>query len=197
MRTLTLLIALVISLGMAGCSPRPIPTAARATAPPPGMAIVNIHFDWGNNKLDWSIHNEKAEFLFFLAPRSVHQVVVTPGVHNFFACEKNFGMATLHAAVRVQASAGKIYDVNVATKGAGGCWLRPMRPSDKKYSIMMKRSLELAVVGTADRSLPDNQAREAKMAPRIASELKKIEEMFAKDPSITSEVFMTDADARP
>ena len=200
MRSLVLIIALILSLGLIGCSKeRQIPTVTKASAPPPGMAIVNIHYTHGNNRLDWSVHNEKGEFLFFLAPESVHQVVVAPGERGFYVFERVFGGAAyFHSGGRLTVAAGKIYDIEALPSWTGGCKLNPISPKDKDYNERIIRGDKLAHVGVADRAIPDNAAREKLAAARIGRIEEELHRALEKNPDVKKEWrWMDESECRP
>ena len=187
--------ALVV-LTLVGCgNPRHVVASARIDVPPPGKALVNFVYDYGTEK-DQCIVNEKGEIVFLVAPHTVHQVVIDPGVHDFFIMSPLGGMVFnapgIDSMIRIHASAGRIYDASMSVTFTNYTFAFPAHPGTKLHKETLALTKSLQSVGPLDRSIPDIIKRENKYQPLV----RKIQKSFQDNPDVKPELQMKESESR-
>ena len=171
---IVLVIALItVALTSCGGNPRHVVASPRVDAPPPGMALVNFVYD-DSHEYGQGIFNEKKELLFLLAPNSVHQLAITPGINDFYITAPCFGIFKvpgLDSVIRIHAIAGRIYDVNVEVTIAKITIPYPAHPGTEDHADIRKLITTLQPISPIDRTIPDIQKLETKYGPRIDKSL--------------------------
>ncbi len=195
MRPFALLLNALIAVALVGCgNPRHVVAAARVDAPPPGKALINFVYDYGTVK-DQAIFNEKKELLFLDAPRTVHQVAVAPGDHDFFIMSPVgglFNITGIDSMLRIHAAAGRIYDANLDVTFTNYTFARPAHPGTKHHADILKLIASLQPVGPLDRSIPDIRQREQDYGPLI----EKTRKALRDHPETKPELEMQSGDSR-
>jgi len=197
LRPFALIAIALITVALVGCggNPRHVVASPLVTAPPPGKALINFVYDHGSEK-DQSIHNEKKEILFLVAPNTVHQLVITPGTQDFFIMSPVGGILNLpglDSVIRIHAVAGRIYDVELERNFLTNFTLTvPAHPGTKQHNEIAGLLTTLQTVGPVDRSIPDIQEREQKYAPRVETSLQK----WRENPDVKPTAEMQAMDSR-
>jgi hypothetical protein len=165
-RPLLLMLIFIATIGLIGCgSSRYVVKSPRVDAPPPGKALINFYFDCkiGNRQ---SIFNGKKELVFLLTPGTIHQLVVDPGVEEYFmACYSGglvFSIPTLDTMIEIHTEENRIYDVHVTFNLFNVTEAIPAHPGTKGHEKVIALLDKLPTVGPIDRSIPEMKALETK-----------------------------------
>lgn len=181
LRPFIVLVIALFTVALTGCggNPRYVVASPRVDAPPPGKALVNFVYDYGSEK-GQGIFNEKKELLFLVAPRSVHQVAIDPGDHDFFIMSPVggiFNIPGLDCRFRIHAAAGRIYDVNLSLQSLTNfTFVIPPHPGTKNNDDVLKLIATLQPISPIDRTIPDVQKHEQKYGPRLEKSQKALRE---------------------
>jgi len=178
MRHLTVILALIATLTLAGCgAPRYVAPTAKLDAPPAGKALINLHYlNNGPKTSGYPLFDGHGKLIGHIRSHTLHQVVVDPGDHYFLSHDGTIG------ALKVTATAGNVYDAiadytsfywgGVVGFKSGVAMLWKAVPRTGELRDLVKAGEPDEVTVTLDRSAPDVAALEREYAAENAKALK-------------------------